>query len=81
MTITQKHIGTTLIFIGLATVIIGAYYLGRHDGLEVMRKGDSGLGGLAEWGGSWVLIAGGTCTIGIGLLMKSDRLNDHNTNE
>lgn len=77
MAMTKKRIGALLILIGLATILTGTYYLGRHDGLELMRKGDSGLGGFAEWGGSWVLIVGGMCIAVIGLLMRSDLFQDH----
>ncbi len=50
--------------------MIGVYKYGYHNGLEFLRKNDSGLGGLGEIIEAIVLIAIGIITITISFIIS-----------
>lgn len=70
---TKKALANLLILIGSLLFVYGIYNIGYHNGLERLRSGDSGLGGLMEWGGAWTEIMLGVVISAIGLLTKSKR--------
>ncbi len=61
----RKHFWRVLLIIGILTWSFGIFYLGRHVGLEEIRKSDSGLGGLVELLGSIGLITIGFLSLAI----------------
>ncbi len=67
---TKQLISSGFLVVGLFVLGLGIYELGYHNGMEVIRTNDSGLGGFAEWAGSWIEIAIGVATMGIGLAIK-----------
>lgn len=69
----RDSIGTLIIVIGTGVFVSGFYYLGYHHGLEFMRKGDSGLGGLGELMTAWVQIFGGVGIVLFGVIVRSRR--------
>lgn len=69
MKISKAAKKNTTILIGSILFVWGMYDLGYHNGLEFLRKGDSGLGGFAGWGSAWIRIAAGLVILGAGLLI------------
>ena len=66
----KSKIWLLLSVVGTVLLCLGCYNLGYHHGLEFMRASDSGLGGYAEWMGSWILIATGIILVTIGIIVN-----------
>lgn len=71
MKISRDSISILIIIIGIGVFTSGFYFLGYHQGLEFMRKSDSGLGGLGELMNSWFRIVGGLIIVIIGIAVKA----------
>ncbi|WP_224490965.1 hypothetical protein [Robertkochia flava] len=67
---TRSLLINSLRTIGLVILMIGVYKYGYHNGLEFLRKNDSGLGGLGEIIEAIVLIAIGIITITISFIIS-----------
>ncbi len=73
MSLPEKPISNLLFFIGFVLCICGIYWLGYHQGLEQLRKSDSGLGGFAEWAGAVFLLVIGAVVLGVGFVLKKKK--------